>query len=243
MRAFCSLLSGGKDSTYALHKALDAGARPVCVAVILPARADSWMFHRPFVEFVHLQLESMGLADRLVKLDVSGVKEVEVDELEEGLARAKERYNFDAIVIGGVASRYQLDRFAKVASRIGAEIFDPQWGADPERYMLELTRYGIVYVITQITTAGLPPRLLGVPIKSEGQVGEVLALARKFGFHPAFEGGEAETFVVQAPRFRRGLCLDVKRVRVSEFEWRLEPLAASLCEKARVTVDGVTYEA
>ncbi len=243
MRSFCSLLSGGKDSTYALHKALDAGMTPSCVAVVIPSRPDSWMFHRPFVEYVPLQLESLGISDRLVRVDVSGTKETEVNELRDALKAVMARYEFDALVIGGVASKYQLSRFTRMADELGVEVFDPQWGTDPERYMHELTRYGIVYVITQITTAGMPPSLLGVPFRTEKQVSELLALSRRAGFHPAFEGGEAETFVVKAPRFRQGLCVDARRVKVTEFEWRLDPVRVYLCERPLVTVDGASYEA
>ncbi|MGC9209870.1 MAG: diphthine--ammonia ligase [Acidilobus sp.] len=243
MKRFCSLLSGGKDSTYALLRALDSGLEPSCVATVVPARYDSWMFHRPFVELVPLQLDALGLSDRLVRVEVSGLKEREVDELSSALAKAKGRFNFDVLVVGGVASRYQMTRFKRVADELKVELFDPQWGADPEAYMRELVRYGLVYVITQITTAGMPPRLLGVPINSEERVNEILELSRKYGFHPAFEGGEAETFVIKAPRYREGICLEARRVRLSEFEWRLEPLGATLCERPTVTVDGVTYPA
>ncbi|ESQ23613.1 MAG: diphthine--ammonia ligase [Acidilobus sp.] len=243
MRAFCSLLSGGKDSTYALHKALDEGLAPACIGIVVPGRPDSWMFHRPFVEFVPLQLNAMGLSGLNYEIRVSGEKEKEVEELKESLARAKEVRAFDTLVIGGIASRYQLTRFGMVAEELGLRVYDPQWGMDPEAYMYELLRYGIIYVITQITTAGLPHRLLGVPVNSEGLVREIVELARKHGFHPAFEGGEAETFVIKAPRYSGGICLEARRVRVSEFEYRLEPISATLCDRPRVTIDGVMYEA
>ncbi|ESQ24860.1 MAG: putative ATPases of PP-loop superfamily [uncultured Acidilobus sp. JCHS] len=243
MRAFCSLLSGGKDSTYALHKALDEGLAPSCIGIVVPGRPDSWMFHRPFVEFVPLQLNAMGLSGLSYEIRVSGEKEKEVEELKESLARAKEVRAFDTLVIGGIASRYQLTRFGMVAEELGLRVYDPQWGMDPEAYMYELLRYGIIYVITQITTAGLPHRLLGVPVNSEGLVREIVELARKHGFHPAFEGGEAETFVIKAPRYSGGICLEARRVRVSEFEYKLEPISATLCDRPRVTIDGVMYEA
>ena len=243
MRGFCSLLSGGKDSTYAMLRAMDAGLTPSCVAVVTPSRPDSWMFHRPFVDYVPLQLESLGLQDRLVRIEVSGEKEAEVRELTDSLRAAKARYEFDTLVIGGIASRYQLTRFSRVAEELNVELFDPQWGVDPEWYMRELVRYGVVYVITQITTAGLPPSFLGVPVKSEEQVEELLRLSRRAGFHPAFEGGEAESFVIKAPRFRTGICLEARRARVTDFEWRLEPLRVYLCDKPHATVDSVTYEA
>ena len=233
---FCSLLSGGKDSTYALHAAVKEGGEVACVASVVPGREDSWMFHRPLVELTRLQAESMGLADRHYMLEVSGNKEQEVDELVAGLRRLKESTGFDTLVIGGIASRYQLARFGRIASELGVRLYDPQWGADPEEYMRALLREGIIYVITQITVYGLDPGLLGVPIDRAELVERIISLARKYGFHPAFEGGEAETFVVKAPLFRRPICLEAERVRVAEFDWRLRVRSAALCDEPRIVV-------
>ncbi len=237
----CSLLSGGKDSIYALHRALQEGAEVACVVSIRPARRDSWMFHRPLVELVRLQAEAMGLADRFYEIEVSGVKEREVEELVQALRAVKSSIGFDMLTIGGIASRYQYERFSAIARELGIRLYDPQWGADPEDYMRELVRYGIVYIITQITTQGLDPKLIGVPITELGQVEAIVRAARRYGFHPAFEGGEAETFVLRAPLFRRSICLEGHRVKVMEFDWFLEVSSASLCDRPTTIIDGVRY--
>jgi Predicted ATPases of PP-loop superfamily len=47
----------------------------------------------------------------------------------------------------------------------------------------------------------------------------IVERARKYGFNPAFEGGEAETFVVEAPLFRRKLNVEGVVRKIGEFEW------------------------
>jgi ABC transporter with metal-binding/Fe-S-binding domain ATP-binding protein len=237
----CGLISGGKDSAYALYRAIKDGSEVACLASIMPSRPDSWMFHRPLVELTRLQAEAMGFGDRHFMIPVSGVKEAEVEELREGLRGLKARYDFDAITVGGVASRYQYDRFSAIARDLGVKVFDPQWGEEPEEYLRRLVREGIVFIISQITTAGLPERLLGVPMQDEVQVEEILSLSRKCGFHPAFEGGEAETFVVAAPHFSRGICLRGSRVKMAEYQYALSVSEARLCGDVVIVVDSESY--
>ncbi len=217
----CSLLTGGKDSFYALYRALRDGMEVACIATFRSAREDSWMFHTANIDLAVLVTRALGLEGVHRVLPVSGVKEREVDEMLEHLRRLKAETGFDVIVVGAVASRYQRERVERVAGELGVGVYAPQWGMDPEEYMRTLAREGIVFIITSITTYGLPPRLLGVPATG-GVVEEILGLARRHGFHPAFEGGEAETLVVDSPLHSRGMvCLKGRRVRRAEFEYIL----------------------
>lgn len=237
----CGLLSGGKDSNYAFYMALVEGAEVSCIASVMPTREDSWMFHRPLVELTRLQAEAMGFGDRYHSIGVSGVKEAEVVELREGLRKLKNMYNFDTITVGGIASRYQYERFRAIAEDLGVKIYDPQWGMNPEDYMRELVRKGIVFVISQITTEGLDMSMLGVPVQELPQVEEIIRLSRRYGFHPAFEGGEAETFVVMAPHFMKGICLRAYRKKIAEYQYVLEVSSAELCDDVTISVDSEVY--
>ncbi len=239
----CALLSGGKDSNYALYRAIKDGLEVACIVSIVPERPDSWMFHRPLVEVARLQAEAMGYADRHYFIRVSGVKEKEVNELTESLRPLRARTGFEFLVIGGIASRYQLERFKSVAESLGVKLYDPQWGARPEAYLRLLLNEKIIYIITQITTQGLPQSLLGVPINRPELVDEILGLSSKYGFHPAFEGGEAETLVISAPHYREGICIWGRRVRLAEFQYILEVNRFELCSEPTAVVDGVKYPA
>lgn len=243
MKRFCSLLSGGKDSNYALYTALKSGMKPSCILVVTPARNDSWMFHTPYTSLAELQVESMGLREYLVRLTVSGRKEEEVDELEDALVSLWEERGFDTIVVGALASRYQYTRIKRIADRIGAQIFAPAWQADPEEYMRRLVGEGLKFILIRISVMGLPQSLLGRPI-GPGEVEEIIRLSRKYGFHPAFEGGEAETLVYDAPHYSRKLCIEAERIREAPYTYTLNIKNVRLAGKDEgecIKVDGESY--
>ncbi len=232
----CSLLSGGKDSTYALHKAVDFGYEISCIVSIKPQRNDSYMFHYPFVELTKLQAESMGLKDIHYLINISGEKEKEVEELYKELYKIKKTNDFDTLVIGGIASQYQLKRFEDLARKLNVNLFDPQWGMDPVKYMFGLIDYNILFIITQITTYGIPIDFLGIKV-DKNILKKLIELSERYGFHPAFEGGEAETFVINAPLFKKGICIEVHRNKISEFEYSLALKKAFLCRNPEVVLD------
>ena len=242
-RKFCSLLSGGKDSNYALYSALKKGWEPACVLVVRSRQEDSWMFHTPHTDLALLQLELMGLSSRARILEVSGIKEREVVELERGLETAMKDVGFDVITVGALASRYQYDRISGIAQRLGVDVYAPAWQAEPEEYMRRLEREGIRYVIVKISVMGLPRRLLGVPVVGR-VLEEILVRARRYGFHPAFEGGEAETLVYYAPHYRARLCLRGERRSLGMYEHllSLEWAGPERPGEPCIVVDGEAYE-
>jgi len=232
-RRVCGLVSGGKDSNYAFYRAIIEVGEPACIMAVEPARRDSYMFHYPHVNLVRLQAEAMGLSDRLVYAKVSGRKEVEVEELARALEDAKARFAFDVVSVGALASRYQESRIRGIAERLGVEVYAPAWQADPEDYMRRLVDEGFRFVIVRIATMGLPPSFLGRVIGPE-EVEEIIGLARRHGFHPAFEGGEAETLVVDAPHYRARLEVEGEPVKLGPYEWELAVRNARLRPKLPV---------
>ncbi len=49
---------------------------------------------------------------------------------------------------------------------------------------------------------------------------ELISAALKYGFNPALEGGEGETFVVDAPLFRNRIVIDDGEVRrLDQYSW------------------------
>jgi ABC transporter with metal-binding/Fe-S-binding domain ATP-binding protein len=229
-RRFCSLLSGGKDSNYALYRALREGMEPACIMVVFPGRDDSWMFHAVNVGVAVLQARAMGLGDRVVEARVSGEKEVEVAELEEALARARESAGFDTIVVGAIASRYQYTRVRRVADRLGLRVYAPLWGADQEAYMRTLVEEGFTFILTRIATAGIPGHYIGRPVTRD-LVEDLIERARKHSINPSLEGGEGETMVIDAPHYKEKVCIEGARKSLTEFEHNLVIRKAWLAPK------------
>ncbi len=230
MKSVCALLSGGKDSNYALYKAIRSGYRVSCILVVRSRTVDSWMFHVPHVDIALLQARAMGYQDRVHMVEVSGVKEREVEELYDALRNLRDTVGFDAISVGALASMYQYNRISWIASRLGVEVYAPHWLMDQEEYLRMLVKDGIVFIITRISTMGLPHRLLGRPI-GYSEVEEIIEHARRYGFNPAFEGGEAETLVIDAPHYKSRLLVKGRPRRINEFEAELVIEDVGLMEK------------
>ena len=68
-----ALISGGKDSIYALYKAEQSGHDSICAVAIKSENPESYMFHVPAIELVKLQARAMNLP--LIFKITKGVKE------------------------------------------------------------------------------------------------------------------------------------------------------------------------
>jgi diphthine-ammonia ligase len=217
----CGLISGGKDSNYAFYKALEEGYEPVCILSVRPERDDSWMFHTPYTSLVRLQAEAMGLVDIYNEHIVSGIKEEEVYELKKILAHLQEKTGFDTVSVGALASRYQYERVLRIANTLGFKVYAPYWKGDPTQYMRTLVSEGFRFIIVRITVYGLPESFLGREIGVR-EIEEIIKLSRRYSFHPAFEGGEAETLVIDAPHYTKRLKVIGKPRRLGPYDWIFE---------------------
>ncbi len=199
------LFTGGKDSSFTLYWMLLQGFRVECLISIVPEYEDSMLYHKPIEDILYLQAESAG-----VPLIVEHVSkpEQELDALRRALTRAIERYGIGGVAAGALLSDYQRMRFSMIAEELGLKSYTPLWRIDQKKYMHELIDAGIRYMIISISSYGLPHSFLGRIIEDHETVNKVIELAEKYGFNPAFEGGEAETLVVDAPFFSRRICID-----------------------------------
>lgn len=205
-----ALYTGGKDSHYAMLKAQENGYIIDLVVIVHSAREDSWMFHTVNTRWAKLHVKAMG--KQLVELKVSGKKEKEINELLEHLRKLKDKYDFEAIVTGAVASRYQKKRVDLIAENLDVEHFSPLWGLDQEDVLREEVER-IEFIITAVQAYGLTDKWLGQRI-DKNNVEEFLRICRKYQISPIGEGGEFETFVLYSP-------LMSKRVRIlkARKEW------------------------
>ena len=118
--------------------------------------------------------------------------------------------------------------FLDIAEELGLRLYTPLWGKNSKSYLLELIKNGIEFIITSITSWGIPMDILGKRF-TERDAQEILRRADIYGFDPAFEGGEAESFVIYAPLFKRRICVDGVIRILSEYEGYVVPKRISEC--------------
>ncbi len=208
-----ALVSGGKDSIYALTLTLLSGKKVSCLINLLP-KEDSWMFHHPYSDKVELIAKALGLPVITRKIE----SDDELLDLKSILDEAKKRFGINAIVTGAIASEYQRMRINLIAEELNLRVFSPLWHKDFEQLLREESMY-LDVIIVKIMSEGLKHEILGKIIK-EKEVEEILKAKL---INPVFEGGEAETFCIYAPFYRKKIKLkNPKIISTSEYEAYLD---------------------
>jgi len=178
------LFSGGKDSVYATGWAMMQGFEIVLITVKPPEY--SMMFHHQNVDATKMQAEALGLEHLFVETDEENWREKLMD--------AFRKVGAEGIVAGAVASEYQKKRIDSMAEELGIPSYAPLWHKGRE-LMDEMLENFEIYV-TAVSAEGLGPEFLGEPLRK-------LVDARIPNIHLFLEGGEGETFVANAPFFKK----------------------------------------
>ncbi|MBI2507656.1 diphthine--ammonia ligase [Candidatus Woesearchaeota archaeon] len=193
-----SLFSGGKDSTYALYLAKKFDHQIVCLITMDSKNKDSYMFHTP-IDKVDEIAKKMNLP--LIKFSTAGEKEKELADLKRAIKAAIEKYQVEGIVTGAVASTYQASRIQKICNELDLYCFNPLWQKNQIELLNELVANHFRFKIIKVATDGLDDSWIGRVIDKES-LPKLIELSKKYGFNPAFEGGEAETEIVYCPLFK-----------------------------------------
>ena len=225
-----ALFSGGKDSTYAIYLAKKLGHSVDVLLTLYPHSSESHLLHYPNIEFTQLQAESMK-TPQLIEETPSDDSENESKKLNNLISLAKEKYSIDGIVHGGILSEYQKDNFSLICEKNQLKIISPLWNKEPESYMKELLNENFEYIISTVSSAGLNDSWLGRIIDKNG-LDELQKLQKKFRFNLNFEGGEAETFVINCPLFEKRLLIQDSTTEWDGYRGRFEILEAKLKDNA-----------
>ncbi|MBC7128596.1 MAG: diphthine--ammonia ligase [Thermoplasmatales archaeon] len=185
------LVSGGKDSIYAMYIAMNYGWNIKCL-ITIKARNFSWMYHVENIDIIPFISKSTGIP--LIFEKGSG------DEIDD-LRRAIKKANVEGIVYGAIESEYQKTRIEKVAEELNIKSFAPLWGKNQENLLHEIINAGFSCVVVATAAEGMDERFLGRAI-DERFIDELRKLSTKYGVNISGEGGEYETLVVDCPIYR-----------------------------------------
>jgi ABC transporter with metal-binding/Fe-S-binding domain ATP-binding protein len=221
-----ALFSGGKDSTYSIFLAKKQGHEINCLLTVFPKSDESHLLHHPNLEWTHLQSQSMQIPQLTIRSE-SDETDDEIIALEKILTKAIDEYQIDGIVHGGIKSQFQKEKFENLCDKLNLKSVSPVWNHEPLEYMYELTSSNFIFLITSVSSGGLDDSWLGKKI-TKNDVGVLYNLSQKFGFNLNFEGGEAETFVVDCPLFLHSIKINQERKIWDGYRGRFEIVDASL---------------
>jgi ABC transporter with metal-binding/Fe-S-binding domain ATP-binding protein len=194
-----ALISGGKDSCFAIYKALQEGHIITDLVTIKPANEDSYMFHSANIHLTGLISEACGIP--LTSQISSGEKEKELDDLKKALLPLK----VEGIVVGAIESEYQASRVRCLCEELGLVMYAPLWHKDPESLLFEMIECMDI-IIVKVAADGLDESWLGRHFDKK-MIADLKELNRRYRVHFAGEGGEYETLVLNAPYYRKKIKL------------------------------------
>ncbi|WP_372910654.1 diphthine--ammonia ligase [Salinigranum sp.] len=216
-----SLFSGGKDSSWALYRALEEGLNVTRLLTVHPGEdSESYMYHVPETRLASLAAESIGID--LVEVDPGDLAATtatdsatqgdrEVEPLEAALRGLQDELDLAGVTAGAIESEFQTSRIRSMCERLGVDLFAPLWQRDPDELAAEMLDAGFEITIVQVAAHGLDESWLGRTLDADA-LDELRALDDEYGVHILGEGGEFETLVTDGPHMSRPLELEYETV-------------------------------
>jgi diphthine-ammonia ligase len=216
-----SLFSGGKDSSWALYRAIEDGLDVARLLTVHP-EGDSYMYHVPATRLAELAAESIGIPlvevepddfDAESATDAGDQGDSELEPMEAALESLQSGLDggLAGVTAGAVESEFQTSRIQGMCDRLDAELFAPLWQEAPRELADAMLDAGFEITIIQVAAYGLDESWLGRTL-DEPAIEELESLNDEYGVHILGEGGEFETLVTDGPHMDRPIELDYETV-------------------------------
>ena len=198
---FAGLFSGGKDSTFAISELIRHGHKLACLIVMQPQSDESMLFHYPSTRL-------LGKISKVMEVPVIEVqcsspdKESEYIQLQRALKMVKSSYPIAGLCHGCISSNFQHRLIRSVCKEFNLTMLSPVWHIQTESYYNQLLDQKFDIIITRVAASGLDKSWLGKTIDRPNYF-KLRKLSEKYGFNLTFEGGEAETLVLDCPLYKK----------------------------------------
>ncbi len=169
---------------------------------VSPGSPESMLFHYPGINWTSMQAQAMGIPHFIMEPEGG-----ELDALEDALTQLRKEHGIIGLATGAVASDYQRSRFDRVCNSVGIKSYCPLWHKDPKAIQNGLVNAGFRPIMTGVAALGLDESWLGREM-TDAAWNELRELSRHYGINLAGEGGEYETFVLDAPMFREEIVIE-----------------------------------
>ncbi|KAL7059608.1 hypothetical protein AAHC03_012970 [Spirometra sp. Aus1] len=216
-----ALVSGGKDSCFAICESIVNGHEIVALVNLKPCTSeasqveiDSFMFQSVATEGIRFFADAIGIP--LFQANITGTAvcqslsyhqspEDEVEDLFNLLASVKKQIpDLEGVTSGAILSDYQRERVEQVCQRLHLSSFAFLWRRDQRELLLDMISSKLHAVIVKIAAYGLDIKTcLGANLADFAP--RLLSLSEDpiCPLNPCGEGGEFETFTFDCPLFRQ----------------------------------------
>lgn len=183
--------SGGKDSCYALMKAIEEGAKAQVLLNVLNEGGKISRSHGIPVAILNAQAKAMRVPLHTVKATWGNYEQNFIKTLKE----LKSKYQTDTAVFGDIDIKTHRDWEEKVCQHSGLNALLPLWQGDRKQLVKEMITSGIQAIIVSCNTT------LGTSFLGKEITLETLEELEAKGVDCCGENGEYHTLVINCPLF------------------------------------------
>ena len=189
-KKFVASYSGGKDSIFAVYRAIEAGLYPVELITTYSDKR-SW-FHGMSENLLHRVSASVAIPLTLIRTPGDLYKE----NFEKTLAASKEK-GAEACVFGDIDIEGHLKWCTERCEATGLITYFPLWKEDRKKLVHGFIDAGFKTVITIVDTNRMPEEFLGKVLTRD-----VAGAIEACGADICGENGEYHTFTFDGPLFK-----------------------------------------
>ncbi|UCG89548.1 MAG: diphthine--ammonia ligase [Candidatus Heimdallarchaeota archaeon] len=193
MKVIC-LVSGGKDSILALWLALHQ-FEVISILTVISSCSESLLFHIPNSQYVAMVADILDVPHQTITINTCNVEE-EITILKSVLIES----GAEAMITGAIRSEFQRFKFNRAAQDVNMKCFSPLWRISPKILLSELLDNNFHIIISSVSGMGLKKELLGKKITPE-LLKTLQQVVPESELSMVGEGGEFESFVLDAPFF------------------------------------------
>ena len=201
--------SGGKDSCFALMRAIARGYLPKVLLNVLNEEGKISRSHGIPANILEAQARAAGIPIHLIS---SSWQEYE-NNFVTALMQLKHQYKISHAVFGDIDLQAHRDWEEKVCGTAGLTALLPLWQQNRKELVIQMIKIGIETLIVSCNSV-MGERFLGMTI-SLALVNELEAL----GVDPCGENGEFHTLVVNCPLFTKPVPVKVTGALQHENYW------------------------
>ncbi|MEM2098278.1 MAG: diphthine--ammonia ligase [Candidatus Bathyarchaeia archaeon] len=184
-------LSGGKDSTYALHEALKEGLN-VNHLLFINTGSKAHLTNRWILKLIS---------------EAISIPAVDADKELDAIRNVLKKLQATMLVSGVMTTPEHMDWYEELCSPIRVKHYAPLWGKDPLKALDEMMQLGFRMLIIEVNAAmGSSKQWLGKEIDTH-ILSEIKQLESKQKINPIGEWGEYHTIVLDCPVYKKKLVI------------------------------------
>lgn len=194
---FATSWSGGKDSCYAMIKAIRQGLVPKVILNMMNENGKVSRSHGLPLSILQQQAQKMNLSIEAVPATWGNYEEKFIAVLR----KLKQEYSIDTVVFGDIDLQPHKDWEDKVCAAAHLQAVLPLWQQDRLSLVNEMLDCGIVTMIVSCNT------LMGETYLGQLLTKDLITELHQKGIDPCGENGEFHTVAIDCPIFSEAIVL------------------------------------